>query len=87
MTDRFPSTDVILKTGATYAKDLTERVLWTGATALGGVLIASGPADMLKTSFWESAGVAAIVAGGTLLKGLFARLVGDPNSASTVRGV
>ena len=87
MSDLFPSTSTIVKTGKTYAKDLAERVLWTGATAVGGVLVASGPADMLTTSFWESVGVAGIIAAGTLLKGLAARLLGDPNSASTARGV
>lgn len=87
MTSPFPPADVIVKTGKTYAKDLAERVLWTGATAVGGVLVASGPADMLTTSFWESVGVAGIIAAGTLLKGLAARLLGDPNSASTARGV
>nr|WSX48901.1 hypothetical protein OG409_08025 [Streptomyces sp. NBC_00974] len=87
MTNPFPSSDVILKTGTTYAKDLTERVLWTGATAIGGVLVAAGPADMLHVSFWKSVGVAGIIAAGTLVKGLAARLFGDPNSASTAKGV
>ncbi|MCY0930777.1 hypothetical protein OTB20_32230 [Streptomyces sp. H27-H1] len=87
MTSPFPSSEVIVRTGKTYAKDLTERVLWTGATAVGGVLIAAGPADMLHVSFWKSVGVAGIIAAGTLLKGLAARMFGDPNSASTVKGV
>ncbi|MGW2985470.1 hypothetical protein [Streptomyces goshikiensis] len=87
MTSPFPSSDVIIKTGKTYARDLAERVLWTGATAVGGVLVAAGPADMLHASFWESVGVAGIIAAGTLLKGLAARLIGDKNSASTARGV
>ncbi|MBT2449488.1 hypothetical protein J7F03_20825 [Streptomyces sp. ISL-43] len=87
MTTPFPSADVVLKTGKTYAKDLTERVLWTGATAVGGVLVAAGPADMLHVSFWKSVGVAGIIAAGTLVKGLAARLFGDPNSASTAKGV
>jgi hypothetical protein len=87
MTTPFPSTDSIVKTGKTYAKDLAERTIWTAATAVGGVLVASGPADMLHASFWQSVGVAGIIAAGTLVKGLAARLVGDPNSASTSRGV
>ncbi|MFZ3494634.1 hypothetical protein ACODT5_15645 [Streptomyces sp. 5.8] len=87
MSDNFPPASYVIRTGKTYAKDLAERVLWTGATAVGGVLVASGPADMLTTSFWESVGVAGLIATGTLLKGLAARLLGDPNSASTARGV
>ncbi|MFF4848013.1 hypothetical protein [Streptomyces sp. NPDC001194] len=87
MTNPFPSSDVILKTGKMYAKDLTERVLWTGAVAVGGVLVASGPADMLHGSFWQSVGTAGIIAAGTLVKGLAARLFGDPNSASTAKGI
>ncbi|MFD0353522.1 hypothetical protein ACFVHW_07195 [Streptomyces sp. NPDC127110] len=87
MTSPFPSADVVLKTGATYAKDLGERTVWTFATAVGGMLVASGPADMFHASFWQSVGAAGLVAGGTFVKGLLARLVGDPNSASTARGV
>lgn len=87
MTSRFPSTEVVMKTGQTYAKDLAERVIWTGAVAIGGVLVASGPADMFHASFWQSVGTAGIIAAGTLVKGLAARLFGDKNSASTVKGV
>ncbi|MEU3667526.1 hypothetical protein [Streptomyces virginiae] len=87
MTSPFPSADVIVRTGKTYAKDLAERVLWTGAVAVGGVLVASGPADMLHASFWQSVGAAGIIAAGTLVKGLAARLIGDKNSASTAKGV
>ncbi|MFD9570000.1 hypothetical protein ACFWBI_09160 [Streptomyces sp. NPDC059982] len=87
MTSPFPSSEAIIKTGKTYARDLTERVLWTGAVAVGGVLVASGPADMLHGSFWQSVGTAGLIAAGTLVKGLAARLVGDKNSASTATGV
>lgn len=87
MTSPFPPVDSILKTGATYAKDVAERTIWTFAAATGGLLVASGPADMLHGSFWQSVGTAGIVAAGTFVKGLLARLVGDPNSASTARGV
>ncbi|WP_328620732.1 hypothetical protein [Streptomyces sp. NBC_00354] len=82
-----PGADTLVKTAATYAKDLAERTIWTAATAVGGLLVASGPADMLHLSFWKSAGVAGIIAAGTLVKGLAARLIGDPNSASTAKGV
>lgn len=87
MTSPFPPVGDIVKTGKTYAKDLAERVIWTGAVAVGGVLVASGPADMLQGSFWQSVGAAGIIAAGTLVKGLAARLIGDKNSASTAKGV
>jgi hypothetical protein len=79
--------ETVVKTGATYARDLAERVIWTGLTSAAGVAVASGPADMFRLSFWEGVGVAAIAAGGSLVKGLIARFVGTKNSASTVPGV
>lgn len=87
MTHQFPPLDAVVKSGATYAKDIAERTLWTSATAVGGVLVAAGPANMLDLSFWKGAGLVGLMAGGTFLKGLAARLIGDPNSASTARGV
>lgn len=87
MTSPFPPIDVIIKTGKTYAKDVAERTIWTFAAATGGLLVASGPADMLHGSFWQSVGTAGVIAAGTFVKGLLARLVGDPNSASTAKGV
>lgn len=87
MTSPFPPIDVIVKTGKTYAKDVAERTIWTFSVAVGGLLVASGPADMFHASFWQSVGTAGIVAGGTFAKGLLARLIGDPNSASTAKGV
>lgn len=87
MTSPFPPVKSILKTGKTYAMDVAERTIWTFAAATGGLLVASGPADMLHGSFWQSVGTAGIVAAGTFVKGLMARLVGDPNSASTAKGV
>ncbi|OKK06408.1 hypothetical protein AMK26_10300 [Streptomyces sp. CB03234] len=75
------------KTARTYGKDLAERIVWTFLFAAGAVALAAGPADMFSASFWEVAGAAGIAAVGSLLKGLFARLVGDENSASTAPGV
>lgn len=75
------------KTAQTYAKDLTERVIWTFLVAAGGVALAAGPGDMLNVSFWQGVGTAGIAAAGSLLKGLAARLLGDKNSASTAPGV
>lgn len=77
----------ITKTAATYGKDLAERVVWTFLVAACGVALAAGPADMFSVSFWETVGTAGIAAVGSLLKGLFARVVGDKNSASTASGV
>ncbi|MGY0062864.1 hypothetical protein ACWY4P_41065 [Streptomyces sp. LZ34] len=77
----------LTKTAQTYAKDLSERVIWTFLTASGGVALAAGPADMLNVSFWQGVGTAGIAAAGSLLKGLVARVVGDKNSASTAPGV
>ncbi|MFI8278514.1 hypothetical protein ACIGBH_27310 [Streptomyces sp. NPDC085929] len=87
MANQFPSADGVLKTGKTYAKDLAERTIWTAAAAVGGLLVAAGPADMLHGSFWQSVGAAGLITAGTFVKGLFARVLGDPNSASTARGV
>ena len=77
----------ITKTAQTYAKDLAERVVWTFLTAAGAVALAAGPGDMFSASLWETVGAAGIAAVGSLLKGLFAKVVGEKNSASTASGV
>ncbi|MDJ0460572.1 hypothetical protein [Streptomyces sp. H27-C3] len=82
-----PAADTVVKTATTYAKDLAERVIWTGLTAAAGVALAAGPASMFSATFWETVGVAGIAASGSLLKGMLARAFGDKNSASTVVGV
>lgn len=81
------SSTTVIKTAQTYAKDLAERVIWTFLVAAGGVALAAGPGDMMNVSFWETVGTAGIAAVGSLVKGLFARVVGDKNSASTASGV
>lgn len=73
----------VVKTAGTYARDLAERVVWTGLTASAGVAIAAGPGDMFSASFWQTLGVAGLAAAGSLVKGLIARFVGNENSAST----
>jgi hypothetical protein len=78
-----PDAQTVVKTAGSYAKDLTERVIWTFLGASGAVALAGGPADMLHISFWQGAGTAGIAAVITLGKGLAARLVGVKNSAST----
>lgn len=82
-----PSVDTVVKTARTYAKDLTERVIWTFLGGTTAVVAAAGPADMLHASFWQAAGVGGLAAVVSLVKGLGARLVGTKNSASTVSGV
>lgn len=90
MTSNLPTSDdvqTVVKTAATYARDLVERVIATFVVAAAGVAVAAGPGDMFSASFWETAGVAGIAAAGSLVKGLFARFIGAKNSASSVSGV
>jgi hypothetical protein len=82
-----PTAQTVVKTARTYAVDLIERVIWTFLGAACAVALAGGPADMLHVSFWEGAGTAGLAAAVTLLKGIFARVVGQKNSASTAPGV
>ena len=82
-----PDVDTVVKTGATYARDLAERTLATAVVAAGGVAVAAGPADMFHASFWQTMGAAGIAAAGTLLKGMLARAFGGKNSASLAKGV
>ncbi|NEE11983.1 hypothetical protein G3M58_36695 [Streptomyces sp. SID7499] len=82
-----PNADTVVKTAGTYARDLVERVLATFLVAAAGVAIAAGPGDMFNASFWETVAAAGIAAAGSLLKGLFARVVGAKNSASAAPGV
>ncbi|MFD4572109.1 hypothetical protein ACFWNK_01740 [Streptomyces sp. NPDC058417] len=82
-----PPAETVVKTARTYVVDLIERVIWTFLGAAGAVALAAGPADMLSVSFWQGVGTAGIAAVVTLVKGLFARLVGATNSASTAAGV
>lgn len=90
MTSNLPTGDdvqTVVKTGATYVRDLVERVVWTFLIAAGGVAMAAGPGDMFNVTFWETVGAAGMAAVGSLLKGLIARFVGAKNSASTASGV
>jgi hypothetical protein len=82
-----PDTSALVKTGATYAKDLGERVVWTFVTAACAVGVAAGPADMFHATFWETVGAAGLAAAGSLVKGMAARAFGDKNSASTLPGI
>lgn len=87
MTSPLPDVDTIVKTASTYAKDLTERVIWTFLGGTTAVITAAGPADMLHASFWEAVGVGGFAAVVSFAKGLGARLIGAKNSASTASGV
>ncbi|MFJ8154798.1 hypothetical protein [Streptomyces sp. NPDC094468] len=79
--------ETVIKTAATYGRDLAERTLATAVVAAGGVAIAAGPADMFHASFWQTMATAGIAAAGTLLKGMLARAFGTKNSASLFKGV
>lgn len=79
--------ETVVKTAATFARDLAERVVATFVVAAAGVALAAGPGDMFSASFWETVGTAGIAAAGSLLKGLIARFVGARNSASSAPGV
>ncbi|MEU4348317.1 hypothetical protein [Streptomyces sp. NPDC023838] len=79
-----PTADTVIKTGKTYARDLTERVLTTFLQAFIAGFAVSQPLD---GSMWYAAlsgGVGAVLA---LAKGLFARLRSVTNSASLAKGV
>ncbi|MCX5335487.1 hypothetical protein [Streptomyces sp. NBC_00140] len=82
-----PNVDTVVKTANTYARDLTERVIWTFLGGTTAVITAAGPVDMLHASFWEAVGVGGLAAVVSFAKGLGARLVGAKNSASTASGV
>ncbi|MFB6977676.1 hypothetical protein [Streptomyces scopuliridis] len=82
-----PGADTVVKTAATYARDLAERVVWTFLGSAGAVALAAGPASMFSASFWETVGTAGVAAAVSLLKGVAARAFGSKNSASTASGV
>jgi hypothetical protein len=78
------STDTILKTAATYSRDLLERVLVTFLQAFIGGIVITQP---LNGSMWYAAASGGVGAALALLKGLFARLRSVTNSASLAKGV
>jgi hypothetical protein len=82
-----PDVDTVVKTAATYGRDLAERTLATFVVAAAGVAVAAGPADMFHASFWQAMAAAGVAAAGTLLKGVVARAFGEKNSASLAKGV
>lgn len=82
-----PNADTVLKTAATYGRDLAERTTATFVVSAAGVAVAAGPGDMFSASFWETVAVAGLAAAGSLLKGVLARAVAYKNSASLAKGV
>lgn len=79
-----PSTQTVVKTAGTYARDLAERVLVTFLQAFVGGIVITQP---LNGSMWYAAasgGVGAVLALG---KGLLARFLSVSNSASLAGGV
>ncbi|MDX3067870.1 hypothetical protein PV518_37895 [Streptomyces sp. ND04-05B] len=79
-----PSAETVIKTGATYGRDLAERVVSTGLEAFVGALVLTAPFDL---SMWHNAAIAGVAAGGALVKGLLARVRDVTNSASLAKGV
>ncbi|MFJ9037488.1 hypothetical protein ACIRF8_12975 [Streptomyces sp. NPDC102406] len=82
-----PHANTVVKTAASYGRDLAERVGATFVVAAGGIAVAAGPGDMFHASFWQTMGAAGIAAAGSLLKGFVARAFGTSNSASLAKGV
>lgn len=77
-----PPVTTIEKAAVSYGKDLLERVL---SSALGGFVAGLVVTEPLNGSMWYTAATAGAAAGVSVLKGLFARLVGDKNSASLTK--
>ncbi|MET7643055.1 hypothetical protein ABZS83_05300 [Streptomyces sp. NPDC005426] len=84
MADYLPTPNTVLKTGATYARDLVERVLSTFLQAFVGGLVLTQPLDL---GMWQAAAVGGVAAAASLVKGLVARWRDVTNSASLARGV
>ncbi|MBO0917546.1 holin [Streptomyces laculatispora] len=84
MTDYLPTSDTVLKTASTYARDLAERVVSTFLQAFVGGLVLTQPFDV---SMWQAAAVGGVAAAVSLVKGLVARWRDVTNSASLAKGV
>ncbi|MFJ3878079.1 hypothetical protein ACIPW5_11525 [Streptomyces sp. NPDC090077] len=79
-----PSGDTVIKTGATYARDLVERVITTFLQAFIAALVVTQPFDL---SMWRTAALAGVAAAVALVKGAVARVISVTNSASLAKGV
>jgi len=69
-----------------FARDLIERVVVTAIEAALAVWLADGVFDV-SLSGAEAAGIAALTAAASLIKGLLAKQVGNPDSASMLGSV
>jgi len=79
-----------IKTKATYIRDLVERVASTFVITFLGTLVTGGWFDIAHirdTSALQAAGLAAIAAVLSLIKGLVAKFVANRDSASLAPGV
>lgn len=79
-----PDAETVVKTAATYGRDLLERVISTFLQAFIGGIVITTPLDV---SMWHAAGVGGIGAVLALGKGLIARWRDVTNSASLAKGV
>jgi hypothetical protein len=73
-----------------YIIDLAERVVWTFLQAFLGALIAGGVFDVAgvrDVSAWEAAALGGVAAVLSLLKGIAAKFIGQPDSASTAPSI
>lgn len=69
----------LAKTGAEYARDLAERVVFTFVEGfVGGIVVT----EALDVSMWHAALAGGVAAAAALLKGVAAKAFGDKNSAS-----
>lgn len=80
----FPSGETVVKTAATYGRDLVERVIGTFLQAFIGALVVTQP---LNLGMWRTAALAGVAAAVSLVKGLVARWRDVSNSASLAKGV
>jgi peptidoglycan/LPS O-acetylase OafA/YrhL len=64
-----------------YVKDLAQRVLTVFLTALGGMMAAATPFDVVTFGWVRALTVAASAAVLALVLGLVAKLTGTPDSA------
>lgn len=62
-----------------FYKDLLERVAWTAIQAFLGALVVTGNTN------YKAAAVAAVAAAISVIKGVAATKVGDPESAATLK--
>jgi hypothetical protein len=81
---QLPNGSEIVRTAETYARDLFERVVTSAAFGFAAAFI---PAEATDASMWYAAGGATVAAVASLIKGMIARALGDPNSASLSRKV